>query len=51
MADKLTDAEQQAKEAVDSRIENTTLQSRMSVLQNENKRLRDKFNSITKDSR
>lgn len=32
MADKLTEAEEQAKQVVDSRIENTTLQSRMAVL-------------------
>ena len=32
MADKLTEAEEQAKQVVDSRIESTVLQSRMAVL-------------------
>lgn len=36
---------------VNTRIESTVLQSRMAVLQNENRRLRDKYNEITKESK
>jgi hypothetical protein len=49
--DKLTEAEEQAKEIVNVRIEGSVLQSRMAVLQSENKRLRDKFNQITKENK
>ena len=51
MADKLTETEEIQKEIVDKRIEFSVTQSRMAVLQSENKRLRDKFNEITKQSR
>jgi len=51
MTDKLTEAEELNKEIVDTRIESTVLQSRMAVLQSENKRLRDKFNQITKTTK
>ena len=51
MADKLTETEEIQKEIVDKRIESSVTQSRMAVLQSENKRLRDKFNEITKQSR
>ena len=45
MADtKLTELEENAKEIANTRIEGQVLQSRMAVLQSENKRLRDKFN-------
>ena len=44
MADKLTEAEEQAKEIVNTRIEGQVLQSRMAVLESENKRLRNQFN-------
>jgi predicted nuclease with TOPRIM domain len=49
--DKLTEAEEQAKEIANVRIEGSVLQSRMAVLQSENKRLRDKFNQITKENK
>ena len=42
--DKLTEAEEQAKEIANVRIEGSVLHTRMAVLQSENKRLRDKFN-------
>ena len=51
MADKLEKDEELNREVADARIEITVVQSRMAVLTKENKRLRDKFNQITKESK